>query len=992
MQQKRFDIDSKALPALYDAGQAARGREAWVAALQGCDASAPATAAADRPDAVRLLDAVFSSSPFLSGLIAKRPRTVLQLLADGPEAALAAATGGLAAQADGVDEPSLMRLLRLAKQDVALITALADLAGAWPLERVTAALTAFADTCVRLSVDHLIAKYAGRGAWQAPAAAPAHAWFGLVTLAMGKLGAGELNYSSDIDLVLLYDPDRVACDDIGELPRHFNKFSHDLNAILEARTADGYVFRTDLRLRPDPGATPPVISLAAAENYYHSVGQTWERAAMIKARAITGAPDSIAAVRAIIDPFVWRRHLDFWAIEDVHAIKQQIHAHKGGGTITVAGHNIKLGRGGIREIEFFAQTQQLIWAGREPALRVAPTVQALDALVAGGHVSRTVADVLAAAYRYLRKVEHRLQMVDDQQTHSLPDTPDELRRIACLMGEPDVDAFTAALTGHMRAVNSHYADLFEETELPAVGGNLVFTGTDLDPGTAETLTGFGYRDTEKATELVRAWFAGRYRATRSKRAQALMNRLVPVLLQAVGRTADPDAALLRFDRFLQGLPSGVQLFSLFTANPELLSVLAEMMGSAPRLADYLAQHAGLMDAMLAPGFFTELPGPDAIAATLESRLAMAADFEGELDAARAATNEIKFQANLQLLRGTQTVEQVSDALSDLAAAAIAALLPRVVRQFAPRYGDVPGGAFAVLALGRLGSREMTAQSDLDLVFIYDAPPEASHSTGPKEVAVSAYYAQLSQRLVTALSAPTASGRLYEVDMRLRPSGNAGPVAVSLAGFAEYQHRNAWTWEHMALTRGRVVASTGDLAPRLEKVVREVLQRSRERDRLAVEVDDMRGRVRKEFGSDDPWDVKQRDGGLVDVEFICQFLMLAHAEENPECLAPAIGEAVGRLAAIGALTEAQAGVLTEAQHLWHSIQAILRLTVQGRFDPANASADQKDALARATGAVDFDALVAQMARVASRVEALYRELVGAPATAGREAERKSNEEG
>ena len=987
MTQKPLHIDSHDLPQPFDTAQLERGREAWETAVEAIDPNLRTGARLTEPSVSHLLDGIFGTSPFLSNLLSSRPKTALATLVHGPEATLAATMQKLVADCAGAkdappDEAALMRLMRRAKQEVALIVALADLAGAWSLAQVTQALSDFADLCIRFCVDHLIAKYARRGAWRMPAGLPAHANFGLVTLAMGKLGARELNYSSDIDLVLLFDPDEIDTDDISELSSVFNKFSRDLNKILESRTVDGYVFRTDLRLRPDPGATPPVISLTAAEHYYHSMGQTWERAAMIKARPVTGAVGSIAAVRTIIDPFVWRRHLDFWAIEDVHAVKKQIHAHKGGAEIAFAGHNVKLGQGGIREIEFFAQTQQLIWAGRDPALRVQPTVEAINALVAAGHVTRAVGNNMIAAYRHLRRVEHRLQMIDDQQTHSLPSEPQALKRIACLSGEPDVKAFGIELTAHLRAVHEHYAELFEESKLPDVGGNLVFTGADLDPGTVETLTQFGFKDPAMVTERVRAWFAGRYRATRSDRAQALMNRLVPELLQATGRTADPDAALMRFDRFLQGLPSGVQIFSLFTANPVLLTIVAEVMGSAPRLADYLSQHSGILDAMLADGFLATLPEPETLRAEFERRLDRAEDFEQVLDDARIQTNDVKFRINLQMLRGSQSVTDGSRALSGLAEVVVSCLLPRVEAEFARRYGKVEGGAFGVLALGRLGSQEMTARSDLDLVFVYDAPDDVLQSTGPKQIAVGQYYAQLSQRLIAALSAPTGSGRLYDVDMRLRPSGNAGPIAVSLARFQEYHHASAWTWEHMALTRARVVASLGTIANGLQDAVTAALSKERDPDQLVVEVDNMRDRVRREFGSDDPWDVKQRPGGMVDLEFTTQYLQLRHSTEHPGCLSQSVIGAADALESIGAVDTEQADLIRNAQKLWHAVQAILRLSVVGRFDPDTASADQRAALTRATGAIDFAALVEQMAVTADKVQALYASLIGAPAATAR----------
>ena len=438
------------------------------------------------------------------------------------------------------------------------------------------------------------------------------------------------------------------------------------------------------------------------------------------------------------------------------------------------------------------------------------------------------------------------------------------------------------------------------------------------------------------------------------------------------------------DKFLAGLPSGVQIFSLFAAHSELFAVVAEIMGSAPRLADYLAQHAVLFDAMLAPDFFTELPTPDRLRAVFDARLGMAGDYEGALDAARVLTNELKFQANLQLLRGSRPVEEVAAALSDLAEAAVVSLLPRVQAEFAQRYGEIPGGAFAVLGLGRLGSREMTARSDLDLVFVYDAPEEASESTGPRAIPLTKYYAQLGQRLIAALSAPTGHGRLYEVDMRLRPSGNSGPVAVSLEGFRGYQRDQAWTWEHLALSRARVVAATGDLGPRLTEAVAAALSRARDPDKLAADVDDMRARMRKELGSGDPWDVKQRLGGLVDIEFITQYLQLAHAADHPECLDASTVAALGKLARAGAIEGEAAQTLQAAHHLWLAIQATLRLTVEGRFDPDAASADQIAALARATGTEDLDSLVTRMGEVGEAVQALYATYIGKVAETARTA--------
>jgi glutamate-ammonia-ligase adenylyltransferase len=447
---------------------------------------------------------------------------------------------------------AVMRSLRRARRRMALAVALADIGGAWPLEAVTAALTAFAETAIGAAVAHLLASAASTGEIALPYPDDPARGSGFVVLGMGKLGARELNYSSDIDLILLFDDERLADSYTGKRSpqEFFVRLARDLVRLLEERTADGYVFRTDLRLRPDPGSTPPVLSMLAAETYYESTGQNWERAAMIKARPVAG---DLAAGQRFLDllrPFVWRKSLDFAAIQDIHSIKRQINAHRGGARIAVAGHNIKLGRGGIREIEFFAQTQQLIWGGREPALRTSRTCEALQALADSGHISADVPAKLIDAYRFLRTLEHRLQMAEDRQTHQLPSEPGKLAQIAKFMGFPDTDSFAATVLRVLRTVEDEYAGLFEEAPELGGGGALVFTGAEDHPDTLQTLTALGFREPSAVSAAVRAWHHGRYRAMRSTRARELLTEIMPALLGAFGKTVDPDGALMRFDEFL----------------------------------------------------------------------------------------------------------------------------------------------------------------------------------------------------------------------------------------------------------------------------------------------------------------------------------------------------------------------------------------------------------------------------------------------------------
>ncbi|HEY0301139.1 MAG TPA: bifunctional [glutamine synthetase] adenylyltransferase/[glutamine synthetase]-adenylyl-L-tyrosine phosphorylase, partial [Rhizomicrobium sp.] len=538
----------------------------------------------------------------------------------------------------------------------------------------------------------------------------------------------------------------------------------------------------------------------AAESYYEGMGQNWERAAFIKARACAGDPTTGARFLKAIEPFIWRRNLDFAAIEDIHSIKRQIHAHGGHGAIAVAGHNIKLGRGGIREIEFFAQTQQLILGGRMPDLRAGATLAALEALTARGLVTQETTADLTDAYRYLRMLEHRLQMIEDEQTHSVPRSAEGIAHVACFMGYADAAAFGAALTHQLETVQGHYARLFErEQDLTASEGNLVFTGVEEDPGTLGTLQAMGFREAVHVSGAIRGWHHGRIRAMRSARARELLTKLVPVLLPALAATADPDAAFAQFDRFLTNLPAGVQLFSLLMARPELLRLIANIMGSAPRLAEHLARAPHTLDALIDADFLHALPARAALDAQFAAALARAEGYEAALDAARRFAREQIFRVGVQLIEGTTNAGAAGPAFANIAQSVIAGLLPVVESELAETAGTIPGGAFAVVAMGKLGGREMTAGSDLDLIFVYDVSDSAEHSDGPRPLPVIVYYARLAQRFIAALTAHTAAGGLYDVDMRLRPTGNKGPAAVSLASFARYHAGESWTWERLALT-------------------------------------------------------------------------------------------------------------------------------------------------------------------------------------------------
>jgi [glutamine synthetase] adenylyltransferase / [glutamine synthetase]-adenylyl-L-tyrosine phosphorylase len=959
----------------------ALGETAWDEAVaEAGDAATLARAWSATPAGRALLGAIFGNSPFLSGVAVREWAFLTHVVNVGADAAFADTIADTKRpfQGEGAGRDAtaaLMRRLRIARRRVALIAAVAEFAGAWSLERQTTALTSFAETALDTALSHLLHTTPGL---TLPATAAVPETSGLIVLGMGKLGGAELNYSSDIDLILLYDPTRAAPVARDILHGFFNRLARELVRILDERTADGYVFRTDLRLRPDPRSTPLAMSVAGALSYYETVGQNWERAALIKARPVAG--DRVAGQRflAELQPYIWRKHLDFAAISDIHSIKRQIQAHRGGGRIAIFGHDIKIGRGGIREIEFFAQTQQLIWGGRRRDLRVAGTCEALARLAAAGRISESDRATLTEAYRFLRRVEHRLQMIDDAQTHRLPNDAEGIAKLAVFLGYPTAAAFTGDLVRHLGSVERLYAGLFEEAPSLAGSGNLVFTGADDDPGTIETLARMGFANPSAIANMVRDWHHGRLRATRSQRAREILTELVPELLRIFAGTAAPDLALRRFDGFLSHLPAGVQLFSLFHANPSLLRLVADIMAEAPLLAETLARRPALLDAVLSEDFFAPLPPRAALAADLDNVLGGARHFEDTLDLLRRWANERRFQIGVQLLHRGLEPASAGGAYAEIAETALAALLPVVARDLARSHGIVPGGEVAILAMGRLGSREMSASSDLDLILIYDAPEGNEASDGGRPLAISTYYARLCQRLIGAITAPTTEGRLYDVDMRLRPSGASGPIAASLAHFALYQRQSAWTWEHMALTRARPVVGEAALCSHIETAIAEALRTPRDTTRLVIDVADMRRRIAEEHPHPPSLDLRNRRGGLVDIEFIAQYLMLREAARQPGVLRRDVGAAIDALGAAGILPPPATQALGSAYALLRAVRVLLALLFDGAPDVATLTGPAGATLARCAGSVDFTRLDAEISAACDRVVDWYDRLIAEPA--------------
>ncbi|XDA99668.1 glutamine-synthetase adenylyltransferase [Sulfitobacter sp. LCG007] len=881
-----------------------------------------------------LVEGAAGSCPYLLGLI-HREADWLPAALDDPDAAAALV---LAEAADWQGE-GLAGRLRQGKRRVALLSALADLGGAWPLGRVTGLLTDFADAACRAALTSAVAAQIRRGKLPGMTDADVETAGGMVVLAMGKMGAHELNYSSDIDLICLFDESRFDPDDFHDARAAFVRATRAMCATLSDHTAEGYVFRTDLRLRPDPAVTPVCMAMLAAEQYYESVGRTWERAAYIKARPCAGDIRAGERFLETIRPFVWRRHLDYAAIQDAHDMRLAIREHKGlGGPITLPGHDMKLGRGGIREIEFFTQTRQIIAGGRDPDLRLRGTLPALKVLVEKGWVEPDAAGALSESYVFHRTVEHRLQMINDAQTHRLPETDKGFERLACLMDRTSGD-LKVELGDRLAAVHECTEGFFARSTEPAAAPQTEAHAFD--------------------EALMARWPS--YPALRSARSSSLFERLKPDLLARLSESARPDEALVAFDGFLRGLPAGVQLFSLLDAHPQLRDLLIDVIATSPQLAGYLSQNAVVFDAVIGGDFFRDWPGADALSRDLAGVLPDEPDYESRLDRMRRWRREWHFRIGVHLLRGLVDPATAGQQYADLARAILRVLWPEVSRQFALRHGPPPGRGACVLGLGSIGAGSLNPGSDLDLIVIYD-PGLQEMSEGKKQLPTRQYYARLTQTLITALTVPMSQGRLYEVDMRLRPSGNQGPVATSWSAFQDYQRNQAWVWEHLALTRAAVVAGPEDLASDIETFRRGVLAPRRDRAEILREVATMRARISAAKAPVSVWEPKVGPGRMQEIELLAQAgtLLAGTAQRS-------IREGLGNARAEGILGASEVDVLKDAHVALTDLTMAARLLASGPLRPEKLGVAGRAFLLRVLDADSIEALAERLAALHHRCD-------------------------
>jgi glutamate-ammonia-ligase adenylyltransferase len=873
------------------------------------------------PEKTSLQDALrraLENAPFLAMAMQIQPELTDLLEAENLEAALEFGRSA------GEGAANVRQKLRREKRALALTLAIGDLAGQLTLTDVITRLSDFADR----ALDEALADIYATRYPDAPVE-------GFSIIGLGKHGSRELNYSSDIDPIFIYDPDKIPVRGREEPSDSSRRIGQQLVDALNARDADGYVFRVDMRLRPSPEVSPVALPVEAAISYYESSALAWEQAAYIRSRAAAGDPQLGQYFLETINPFIWRRSLDYGAIKNIGSVTAQIRDHYAAGQKFGLGYDLKRGRGGIRETEFYAQMHQLIFGGRQPDLRAPATRDALAALAKAGRIDGAKAKILSESYEYYRVIEHRLQMVNDQQTHSLPDDAEGLDRVARLHGLDNGQILLDQLAPRVDAVGNIYDDLIDpeddrrlpidEEKLTAVlvEKNLLESGAFL--------------------LAIRRWRSGKVTALRSNAAQESFEEILPDLVDAIATAPNPAQALARLDSLIEKLPTAINFFRILEARPALLEMLGNILSHAPVLANALARRAELFDGLIDATALDLPPSVEELAEQF-ARTESGDDYQILLDRVRARVGEKRFALGVQLIEGRHDALEISAGYARVAEAAIQVLANATIAEFQKTHGKVPGCALLILALGRLGGEALTHASDLDLIFLFTGDHSAE-SDGPRSLGATQYYNRLTARIVTALSVPTAAGPLYEVDTRLRPSGTQGPLAVTFESFRKYQRESAWTWEHMALTRARPVYGSKADRAQLKEEICAILQTEREPEELRKAVRKMRLDIVEHKPPKGPLDTKMMEGGLVDWEFIIHFLQL----KTGEALYPQLREAVRTLVNAGHLGED----MVAAHELMARLLVALRLMSPDCDFPPETS---RALIAKAAGQESWDALL------------------------------------
>ena len=926
----------------------------------------------------RLLSGVFGNSPFLTRTILRAPETLIIPLLEDNDAGFRRLLNSVEASY-ATDLTEFEEHIRRCRQKVAVAVAFADVSSAWDVDQIVHRLSDFADVILRQTIRAILFEAMRNGTFIPQDPNCPEIGSGLFVLGLGKLGGRELNFSSDIDIIVFFDEDKLAA----RVKDHPNSFAiwavRALVQALQSVQPAGYVFRVDLRLRPDPSSTQISISTTAAMRYYRDFGQNWERAAMIKARPVAG--DILSADQFLEDlsKFVWRETLDFLAIEDIQAIKGQLEYRAGSQTIAFEGQNIKLGRGGIRQIEFFVQTQQLIFGGRQSQLRVRSTLAALRALMQNGHINSRAFAHLTSAYRYLRQLEHRLQMIEDQQTHSMPTDRVSLERVALFHGERSTRHLKTRLLAHLSNVEHHFERLFKGSEPASLTqGPLVFTGVEDDPATLVTLERLGFKDGPAICDVIRQWHRGQINATGTETERVLLTKIIPDLLVAFSDSGDPDAAFLEFAELIKRLPDGGRVFALFRHNQPVVVELAKLLARAPRLSKRLARFPDLIGTLVIPPAKRPLKLDQALAKALDEAVADTETYEEWLLSAQKWTSGQRFLVSIQLLNGYLKPAAAARHYTSIAHTVLQSVYDRVWTEFTKQHGKIARTEHCVLGLGRLGSRQMTSTSDLDLVFLYRSfgKDKDQVSDGPTPLNVQNYFTHFSRKVVAALGSHSFQGQLYDVDLRLRPSGRAGPVTVEWGSFYQYQYSSAETWETIALLKARPVAGDPSFKRVVQRELKKIVVRPRTANLLHRDITALKQRIDQATKADSLWDLKYGKGGIMDIELIASGLYLSNIQKFSSASCENTLAILRKLRRKKLLSHPQYKDLSELYSLLQHLSQLIHIAYETPPTSSRMTKGVKTALHRRLSFESFDRLESHLAKLKAKSTKHFEDLIEA----------------
>ena len=871
---------------------------------------------------------LFGNSPYLTRVLHRDTEFAEALTGQGAQTLADGILGELSAADPTMNRDLLMRLLRRQRSRIATLVAACDCYGIWDVMQCAAALSETADRAVHLATEHLLLDRVRRGELAQPDGVPGDLRWGYFVLAAGRHGSGELGYTADLTLIALYDPDIVQYTGPRSPEDCFARVTRDMARILQARTRDGYVFRTDLRLRPDAPATPLAVTRQFALEYYGRSGRTWERGTLINARPVAGDVTAGSAFLSELRPFIWEEGLDFDSVEDIHSISRQIHRFRRRGAPRARGLDLALSPGGIREIEFFVLMHQLAYGGRSSQLRGSGVLSMLDTIEREHFVLPREAADLRDAYLTLRRLEHRVQMVNDQPTRALPASRSGLDNVACLAGVESGDELTVVAQRAMERVHQLFRTRFTAPERKRGLAELILDGPDGDSGPEPVLREEGFRKPRDAVEIFRGWAGGEHASTSSTRARAAVRAVLPELIAALGRTPEPDRALARIDRFFHALPTDVSFFAMVRANTWLLNLVAVVMGSAPRLAESLRRNPRILEAVLDPAFFLPLPGKEALAAALAERLNGEDDFRERVATLETWTREHRFQAGIQTLQNLVTAEDALRCRSDLADIAANTVLQMAIAETAQRFGMVAGGRCAVLALGDLGARELTRDSALDLVLVADYPAAGdSMETGGGHVDGARFYDRIASRLFSTLERHSGHGSLYRIRERSRRHVFGPSQTITLAQLRTRLSGTTRTQDLMGLVRSRVICGDDQLRQAVEGAIRDALSRRVDPGRLAEDVAGMR-RLHSTEPRDDPFGLLHGPGGLLDLRLLAQYLVVRYAHAFPQTISGETLDCFETLAAANTISAEELRALADATRMQRAIGDMLRLASEG----------------------------------------------------------------